>query len=116
MGIFMDEKTELIQSYSHTYLILTSLFYPALGLLFIYRSALQGLGESLVPMLGGVGELIARAAICLTLPARLGYLGACLASPIAWMAAALLTGCRYAVLAVRWRKNPGLLRAHQTQG
>lgn len=115
MSIFMDEKTALIQEYSHTYLMLTSLFYPALGLLFVYRNALQGLGESLVPMLGGVGELIARAAICLTLPARMGYLGACLASPIAWVAAALLTACRYAVLAARWRKNPAPLPAHQPQ-
>lgn len=114
MGIFMDEKTELIQEYSHTYLILTSLFYPALSLLFIYRNALQGLGESLVPMLGGAGELIARAVICLTLPAHIGYIGACLASPIAWVAAGLLTASRYAVLAARWRKDPSLLQAHQT--
>ena len=35
--------------------------YPFLGSIFIYRNALQGMGYGLVPMLGGVFELAARA-------------------------------------------------------
>ena len=39
--------------------------YPFLGSIFIYRNALQGMGYGLVPMLGGVFELAARALIVL---------------------------------------------------
>ena len=35
--------------------------YPFLGSIFIYRNALQGMGYGLVPMLGGIFELVARA-------------------------------------------------------
>ena len=34
-----------------------------LGSIFLYRNALQGMGYGLVPMLGGIFELVARAGI-----------------------------------------------------
>ena len=62
------------------------LFYPFLGSIFLYRNALQGLGYGLVPMMGGVFELLARAAVIMA-AGGFGFLGVCMADPMAWLAA-----------------------------
>ncbi len=61
--------------------------YPFLGSIFIYRNALQGMGYGLVPMLGGVFELAARAAVVAAVAGRASYFGVCLSDPAAWIAA-----------------------------
>ena len=48
-------------------------------------------GYGLVPMLGGVFELIARAAVIALIAGRLGFLGVCLADAMAWVAALILS-------------------------
>lgn len=69
------------------YFNIVVVFFPFLGLIFIYRNTLQGLGDGLFPMLGGVFELVARGIIVMILTAPLGYVGICLADPCAWAAA-----------------------------
>lgn len=61
--------------------------YPFLGSIFVYRNALQGMGYGLVPMLGGVFELLARIAVVLAVAGRASYFGVCLSDPAAWIAA-----------------------------
>lgn len=61
--------------------------YPFLGSIFIYRNALQGMGYGLVPMLGGVFELAARAAVVAVLAGHASFFGVCLSDPAAWLAA-----------------------------
>ena len=61
--------------------------YPFLGSIFIYRNALQGMGYGLVPMLGGVFELAARALIVLLVAGKTSFFGVCLADPAAWISA-----------------------------
>lgn len=84
-----------ILSASRRYLTLTSLFYPSLFLIFIYRNVLQSIGRSLMPLLGGVFELVARSVAAFTLPALIGYAGICLAGPIAWLSAAVPLAIAY---------------------
>ena len=62
-------------------------FFPFLGTIFIYRNTLQGLGDGLVPMLGGVFELAARALLVSLLAPVYGFVGICLCDPGAWIAA-----------------------------
>lgn len=62
-------------------------FYPALGLIFVYRNSLQGLGYGLLPMLGGIFELFARTFVIILLARPFGYLGICFANPVAWVSA-----------------------------
>lgn len=79
---------EVIQNAKH-YLNTVSIFYIPLGLIFIYRNTLQGIGDSFVPMLAGVAEMVARTVVAFTLPKFLGFTGIALADPAAWIAAAV---------------------------
>ena len=108
--MFLDEKTDLIMEYANTYMLWTMVFYPFLGFVFLFRNTLQGVGETLFPMLGGVGELFARSITSMVLPGMVGYLGVCLASPIAWITAGCMAAFRYLYIASRWKKNPALMQ------
>lgn len=87
MMVFIDPSETQVMDAAMTYFQLVAWCYPFLGSIFLYRNALQGLGFGLVPMLGGVFELAARAVMVMFLVQRIGYNGVCLADPAAWIAA-----------------------------
>ena len=91
---------EEVIAYGHTYLVVTGSTYTILALLLVYRNVLQGLGQSVVPTIAGAMELIMRAGAALLLCAPLGFLGACLANPLAWIGAAIPV-----VLAYLWTEK-----------
>ena len=58
--IFVDpSETDVIHA-AQIYFNTVAWCYPFLGSIYLYRNALQGLGYGLVPMMGGVFELLAR--------------------------------------------------------
>ncbi len=65
--------------------------------LYVYRSALQGMGDTFMPMLSGLAECVMRVgtAWLLTLPALLGPEGIYFAEPAAWTGAAILLVISY---------------------
>ena len=65
--------------------------------LYVYRSALQGMGDTFMPMLSGLAECVMRvgSAWLLTLPALLGPEGIYFAEPAAWTGAAILLVVSY---------------------
>ncbi len=69
------------------YLYINCSMYIFLALLLVFRSTLQGLGNSAVPTFAGVMELIMRAVGAVILAAYTGFAGVCWASPIAWIGA-----------------------------
>ena len=83
--LFVGTQAAQVVEYGRVFLIITGLSYWALALLFIFRFTLQGLGQSFVPTLAGVVELVMRIAAALILVKWLGFLGACLAQPMAWI-------------------------------
>lgn len=87
--VFVSDGTPEVYSQAQVYLNIISGFYLVLGMLFIYRNVLQGIGKGLVPFLAGVIELIMRILIAFTLAAPLGYAGVCLANPAAWLGATI---------------------------
>lgn len=80
---------------------------PMLYLLFVYRSTLQGLGNTVIPMVSGFVELAMRVGAALLLPLVLGVWGVYLAEIAAWIGAGLflMIGC-YRWLGMAERKNP----------
>ena len=83
--LFVGTQAVEVVEYGRLFLIITGLSYWALALLFIFRFTLQGLGQSFVPTLAGIIELVMRIAAALILVKWLGFLGACLAAPMAWI-------------------------------
>lgn len=84
---FADDPTGEIRQIGDVLFHTTAWCYPFLGSIFIYRNALQGMGDGLVPMLGGVFELVTRAAMVTLLAGPLGFFGICLCDPGAWLSA-----------------------------
>lgn len=89
--LFVQEsEAEAVLPISGMMLTVMSLFMCVLGLLFIYRNALQGLGDTTTPMLSGALELVLRMSLALLLAQRLHFLGVCIAEVGAWTGAAIL--------------------------
>lgn len=95
IGLFIENPTDEILYYGQQVFNYCAYFFIPLGLIFIYRNALQGMGESFIPMMAGVYELVARAIVAFTLPKFIGFTGICLADPCAWLAAAIPLGFVY---------------------
>ena len=87
--IFIENPTDEIIGYTQQVLNYSAVFMIFLGGIFIYRNVLQGMGESFVPMMAGVYELVARSLVVFILPKYIGFAGICLSDPIAWIAASL---------------------------
>lgn len=83
--LFVGDGQEQIVEYGQIFLVTNGVCYWLLALLFIFRSALQGLGKSFVPTVAGAMELIMRIAAAIFLVDLWGYQGACLANPMAWL-------------------------------
>ena len=80
---------EEVIAYGQTYLIVNGAMYVVLAILLVYRNVLQGLGQSVIPTIAGAMELIMRAVAAVFLCSSLGFLGACMASPLAWIGAGI---------------------------
>ena len=66
-----------------TYMLTNGSCYVILGLLFVYRNALQGIGRAFVPMMAGASELVVRTVAAPVLGGAIGYVGVCLSNPLA---------------------------------
>ena len=87
--------SDQVMAFGYDFLRLMAAGLPMLYLLFIYRSTLQGLGDTVIPMLSGFVELILRIGSALLLPKYIGYWGVYLAEIAAWAGAGLflIAGC-----------------------
>lgn len=85
MSLFVGPGQPEVLQYGQEYLLVNGSCYWILAFLFIFRYTLQGLGQSIVPTIAGIMELVMRGAASIFLCNWLGYLGACLANPMAWI-------------------------------
>ncbi|MDR2491205.1 MAG: MATE family efflux transporter [Spirochaetaceae bacterium] len=80
--IFLKEAAAV--GLAKSYLTIQGACFIMLGQLFVYRQTLLGLGNSIVPTISGVVELIMRIVTALALAIPFGFIGICFASPLAW--------------------------------
>lgn len=85
--VFLNASETEILALAAQYLVYTAAFFIPLMLVNVVRFAIQGMGFSILAVTAGVMELIGRALTGLFLVPRLGFTGACLGSPLAWVAA-----------------------------
>lgn len=93
--LFIENPTAEIFTYSQLVFNYSAVFFIPLGFIFVYRNVLQGMGESFMPMMAGVLELIARSVVAFTLPKYIGFTGICLSDPVAWIAASVFLMITY---------------------
>lgn len=105
IALFMSVPNEEVIRLGMQYLYVVMVFFFFLGVLLIYRNILQGMGNVMAPLLSGIAELIMRTLAAFTLGKSMGYLGICLASPAAWVAAAIVLYIGYKLSIVKKIKN-----------
>lgn len=86
-ALFVDGGETAILANARKLLIINSSFFIPLALVNIIRFMIQGMGFSTFAILAGVFEMAARTLTGLVLVPRLGFTGACIASPLAWVLA-----------------------------
>ena len=99
-----DNYDEVIRI-GFTYLCVMGAFLSVLYLLHVYRSALQGLGDTFMPMMSGVAELVMRIAIALTLPQIIGEWGIFATEVFAWVGATILLIVSFYIKIRKYTKN-----------
>ncbi len=88
-------NVSLIIEVGSQYLVISTMFYFFLGLIFVFRNTIQGMGKPLLPLLSSITELITRAFAAIYLAKLMGYEGILYASPISWAAAGSLVAVGY---------------------
>lgn len=84
-GLFVTAGEADITIYARRMLLANATCYIPLAFVNIIRFMIQGMGFSMFAVLAGVFEMAARALAGIFLVPWLGFTGACLASPLAWI-------------------------------
>ena len=93
VGAFISgtpEEVEQATKVAYTYLSIMSLCLPVLYVLHVTRSAVQGMGNTVLPMVSGIAEFVMRTGGVLLLPAVLGENGVFIAEVLAWAGADMI--------------------------
>ena len=106
MEAFVGADAVEVIEYGDIYLLINGSTYWILALLFIYRYTLQGVGQTIVPTIAGIMELIMRAGASIYLADIWGYTGVCFANPLAWLGSCVPLAIAYYATVYK-RKNPG---------
>ncbi len=98
LGLFISgtpEEVEASLQIGFHYLAIMSVCLPVLYMLHIYRAALMGLGDTVIPMVSGFVEMAMRIGVALLLPLIIGEEGIFYAEVGAWLGAAVLLVISY---------------------
>ena len=85
--MFVSAPSPEVFAYSDAFFSITLPFYPVLGLLCVYRTSVQSLGNAWAPFAACIVELAARCSASLLLGRVCGYSGIVFSSPLAWLGA-----------------------------
>lgn len=90
IGLFLSgtaEEVAAAMEVAYHYLVVMSLCLPILYILHVVRSAIQGMGDTVKPMVSGISEFVMRTVGALTLPLVMGNAGVFYAEVSAWLGA-----------------------------
>ena len=108
VGSFLSgtpEEVELASRAAYTYLVIMSACLPILYILHVTRSTVQGMGNTVLPMVSGVAEFIMRTGGVLLLPALMGENGIFVAEVLAWAGADMILVPSYFIVLKKRRKE-----------
>lgn len=89
------KQTSQVLAIAFRYLSIMAICLCILYFLYVYRSALQGLGNTTIPMISGIVEFFMRVGVVMILPKFIGENGIFYAEVVAWTGAAVLLAFFY---------------------
>jgi Na+-driven multidrug efflux pump len=99
---------------AHAYLQISGSCYIIIALLFIFRQTLQGLGNSFIPTVAGIVELVMRTFAAIILSEFFGFVGICIAGPLAWLGACVPLGIALTITLKRLLRKSMAEKKQQT--
>ena len=107
ISIFVEDSADkqAVIEVAYRYLKMLCYFLWSLYLLHIFRNDLQGIGNTTIPFVSSLVELVMRVCAVMVLPRFLGDLGVFLAEILAWMAAMLLLMVSFIICFRKLRKT-----------
>ncbi|MCD7735740.1 MAG: MATE family efflux transporter [Lachnospiraceae bacterium] len=100
LGLFISGTPEEVTAaldVAYHYLSVMSVCLPVLYVLHVTRSALQGMGDTVLPMVSGIAEFVMRTGTAILLPGLIGENGIFYAEVLAWMGADVILVTSYLV-------------------
>ena len=85
--LFVNASETTIIALTRQFILASACFYIPLTGVNVVRFCIQGMGFSVFAISAGILEMIGCAFAAIILIPSIGFMGACLASPIAWIAA-----------------------------
>lgn len=107
---FVSGDVTTIMGQVDIYLKCSASFLIPLTVVNVYRNGIQGMGYGLLPMMAGVAELVGRGLVAMAAAWQKSYVGACLASPAAWILAGGLLLVMYFAVMRQQEKRFGIYR------
>lgn len=104
------EEFDAALQVAYRYLSIMSVCLPILYILHVVRSVIQGMGNTVLPMVSGLAEFVMRTGAALILPKIVGDTGIFYAEILAWIGADVVLVSSYFAVMSRWdpRKNNGI--------
>ena len=78
------------------YMKINTAFYFILGIVIVFRNALQGVGDKITPIASSIIELLGKFAVAMILAPRMGYFGIMISEPLVWAGMAVMLGIGFA--------------------
>lgn len=98
LGCFLTGDSVTVEGamrIGYQFLLVLAVFFPFLYILYVTRSCIQGMGNSLLPMISSIVQLVMRTGCALLLPALIGESGVFYGEVCAWLGADLLLAFSY---------------------
>lgn len=105
--LFVSPSETRVFELAQTYFNINGSLYWILAVLFILRYTLQGLGQSKIPTIAGMMELLMRSFAAIVLTGMWGYPGAAAASPLAWIGSVAVLLYSYYMRSMKQLKHMG---------
>ena len=94
--LFTPFFAHLIAGISDPEIVGNTAFYFILGIVIVFRNALQGVGDKITPIASSIIELLGKFAVAMILAPRMGYFGIMISEPLVWAGMAVMLGIGFA--------------------
>lgn len=105
LQLFFEGDISQLLPWARVYIYEAALFFIPLGYIFIFRNAMQGYGCSMLAMLAGIVEMVARFACAGIAMVAISWPIACFCDPAAWLAGGVYTMIAFGVTRKRLERK-----------